>query len=186
MRNLKFMLRIVLILIISIITSDISYSQELKKAIPLPQNGKLHLTISNDWNINIKQPEGNLPPSIIIAPKTGNSFKFFITPLWDPKKGKVFNDDHIRKIVQNDGNKMLSSSREKAIVINKIIGKFAKGYYFQLTDKSPKPNEFLYIIRAGVGVGNLLLIVTLLTNEKNSKNINRALEMLKTAYQSGK
>ena len=40
------------------------------------------------------------------------------------------------------------------------------GYYFSVTDKNPEPGEYRDMTQAGMGVGNLLLHVTVLHRVK--------------------
>jgi hypothetical protein len=183
MKITKLKSTIILLLILCGFIST-AYSDEVIKSIPLPGHGNLNLSISNEWNVNITQPESNLPPTIEITPTKGNKFTFLITPLWNAKNNEPFEDNKIKGLVESDGNKMLSDAVEKELKIKKISGKYAKGYYFMLTDKAPKPNEYKYCIRAGIGVGNLLLSVTLLTNDNNSKDIEKAIKMLTNASQT--
>ncbi len=60
------------------------------------------------------------------------------------------------------------------------------GYYFSITDKAPNPGEYRYMNRGAIGVGNLLLTVTILHRVKESESVKDALSMLREAKQSAK
>ena len=59
----------------------------------------------------------------------------------------------------------------------------ARGFYFQATDKAPQPAEYEYIVRVGLGVGDLLLSATIFSHHKDSEPVTEALKSLKGARQ---
>ena len=75
---------------------------------------------------------------------------------------------------------------ETKIVLNEIKGINHTGYYFSVTDKNPEPGEYRYLTQAGIGVGNLLLHVTVLHRVKESGAVKDTLSMLREAKQTPK
>ena len=86
-------------------------------------------------------------------------------------------------MMENNLRKMLPSAVEQQANIQEVNGTDGKGYYFLLTDKAPKPGEYPYAVRAGIGVGDLLLSVTILSRSKNSEGITATIKALQEARQ---
>jgi hypothetical protein len=108
-------------------------------------------------------------PTIILTPSQGDEFQVLITPLWSPDKNLTFNkEDNVRTLVQNDLKEMPAGAVEKQVSLQKFKGINGTGYHFLVTDKAPKAGDYSYAVRAGVGVGDLLLSVTILSRTKDS------------------
>lgn len=150
----------------------------------LPQHGKLILNVPNTWKQEVRQPPKNLPPTIILTPDQGDEFKVMITALWSPKKDPTFNKPKaVKRLIDNDLRQMLPGAVEKQVSVQEFNGIDGTGYYFLVTDKAPKPGEYPYAIRAGIGVGDLLLSVTVLCRSKDTIGITRTIKSLEKAEQ---
>ena len=161
-----------------------SASGNQSRSFPLPQHDKLILGVPTTWKQTVRQPPGDLPPTLTFSPDKGDEFKVLITPLWSPKKDPNFNKpDKVRSLIDNELKGMLPSAVEQEVVIQEFKGVYGTGYYFLLTDKAPKPGEYPYVVRAGVGVGDLLLSVTVLSRLKNSEGIRSTIKAVQEAKQ---
>jgi hypothetical protein len=103
-----------------------------------------------------------------------------------PGKDSDFNrSELILKILQDGGNKLLAEAVEKELRFQELKGKTGLGYYFSITDKAPaiKPGEYKYMTQGGIPVGNLLVMFTIFSNEKDSLDIPIAREILANAIQ---
>ena len=153
------------------------------RSFPLPQHGHLILSVPQSWDHEVRQAPENLPPTIVLTPRDGDDFKVMITPLWNPKNEPGFNNPQfIKGLVSNDLKGMLPTAVERDVQIQEFQGKQGPGYYFQVTDKDPGPT-FPYAVRAGLGVGDLLLSVTILSRSKDSEAVRQALKALQGAVQ---
>jgi hypothetical protein len=92
--------------------------------------------------------------------------------------------EKIKTLIDNDLRGMISSAVEQQVNIQEFKGNYGEGYYFLLTDKAPKSGEYPYAVRAGVGVGDLLLSVTVLSRSKTSDGIIFAIKALQEAKQT--
>ncbi len=184
MKQFNFKVTALILSIVLLGSINYIYAGDLTKSIPLPGHGSLVLKFPDEWKMSVQQPGNDLPPTIRLVSSKESKFTFLITPLWNKNNNKPFEDEQIKKLIENDGKKMISSAIEKDLKIETFNGSSSKGYYFGLTDKAPKPNEFTYCYRVGVKVGTLLLSVTLLTNDKDSNDIKSAFEMLKNVEQA--
>jgi hypothetical protein len=153
------------------------------RSFPVPGHGSLELNIPKEWRSEMR-PLGQLPSTISLSPSEGGEFDVMVTPLWSPKNEKDFNSPaKVKTLVDNDRKGLAPSAVEKELVLVPLNGAAAHGYYFFATDKAPKPGEFEYLYRAGVGVGDLLLSVTILTHKKDSQSVQDALASLRDARQ---
>ena len=64
-------------------------------------------------------------------------------------------------------------------------GKTGLGYYFSITDEAPsiKAGEYKYMTQSGIPVSNLLVMFTILSNERDSVDIPIAREIIANATQ---
>jgi hypothetical protein len=158
-----------------------------KKKYPIPDDGALELTVPTSWKMKIHKPQENMPPAIMFSPATGSDFQVTVMVLSGKKRESGFNrSEKVKSLLQKDGQKLLPRIAEPKIVLQEIKGASHTGYYFFVTDKNPEPGEYRYMTRAGIGVGNLLLNVTILHRVKESVAVGEALSMLRQATQTAK
>jgi hypothetical protein len=148
----------------------------------VPKHGQLELNVPKGWREKLAQPPGDLPPTILFQPKTGNEFKFLITAMWK-ENPRVDLDDpaSLRAMVEGMGSGQLSTAVESKLDVQELRGDGVIGYYYLLTDKAPKPGEYEYMVGGAVSVGELLLTVTILLNAKSPPELQMALDVLKSA-----
>ena len=153
----------------------------------MPDHGVLELKVPTIWQEKVHKIQENLPPTILFNPASGTDFQILISVLWSKKGEQGFNSpDKVRKLINQDGQKLLNKTVETKIVLQEIKGINNTGYYFSLTDKAPEPGEYRYMTRGGIGVGNLLLSVTVLHRVKDSEAVKEALSILREAKQVSK
>jgi hypothetical protein len=153
-------------------------------SLTLPQHGTLILSIPGSWKRSIRKAGEGLPPTIILSPKKGGTFETMITPLWSPNNTPNFNNASALKwAIEQHLKKMLPTAIEKEVPIQEFNAVDGPGFYFLVTDKAPKPGEYPYAVLALVGVGDLVLNVTILCKEKESEGITETIRMLQEARQ---
>lgn len=166
------------------LTAAQNASADQRHSFELPEHGKLILVVPDTWKQAVRQPSGDLPPTITLSPATEDEFQILITPLWSLKKDPTFNQPaKVRNLIDNDLRVMSSSAVEKQVVLQEFKGDYGIGYYFLLTDKAPRPGAFPYVVRAGVAVGDLLLSVTVLCRSKTSEGFLTIIKALQKARQ---
>ena len=154
---------------------------------PIPDHGVLELNVPTSWKTKIHKPQENMPPTMIFSPAKGNDFQVTMMVLWGKKEEPGFNrPEKVETLLAKDGQQLLSRTVETKIVLKEIKGVNHIGYYFSITDKNPEPGEYRYMTRAGIGVGNLLLHVTVLHRVKESGAVKETLSMLREAKQTAK
>jgi hypothetical protein len=151
----------------------------------LPDHGMLVLSVPESWTEEVRQPPFGLPPTIILRPAEKDNFVIMITPLWNPNGDEAFNsNDAIRELMEQEAQAMKTRALEKELALIPIKGSAAHGYYYAATDKAPKPEEWEYMLRAGVACGELLISGTFLTHEKSSSVVSETLQVFQSAKQT--
>jgi hypothetical protein len=151
----------------------------------IPKHGDLNLNVPADWNYSVRYPRPGLPPTIEFTVGPAKKFSAQITALFPREKDQEYNSPaKVRQIADASLKRMLPTAREAAVELEEVKGKEATGYCYTLTDKAPNPGSFECMTTAFVGVGDLLLTVTLLHHQKDSPERSAALEALKSASQS--
>lgn len=153
----------------------------------VPDHGSLELVVPNHWQHSTRQPARGRPPTIMFSPRSGDDFQVLLTPGWDAGSKPGFNSpQEIRRLLEGRGKNLLGQSAEKTLVLEELSGREAVGYAYSLTDRDPKPGEYRYMTQGAVGVGDLLVLFTILYKDKNAPERQAALDMVKTARQRAK
>ncbi|OPY79099.1 MAG: hypothetical protein A4E64_00536 [Syntrophorhabdus sp. PtaU1.Bin058] len=182
--NTKKIAIAILLLCLCLVLPSFAAEPGQPRSIPIPQHGKLILSVPDTWKQSAGKPV-DIFPTIVFRPDKGDDFEVYITPLWSVKKDPAFNKpETARSMIESDLKNMLPQAVEKKAKIEKIKGVYGEGYYFFLTDKAPGPGEYPYAVRAEIVVGDLLLSVTALTRSKNSKGITFTIKALQGARQT--
>ena len=159
--------------------------QKYRMRYKIPQHGELTLNVPKYWVSEMRQPPDDLQPTISFQPQTGVPFKILITAMWNVDKKKSFNSpEAIKSFLEETGNEALSSAVEEKLNLQLLKGTPPQGYYYTLTDKAPKGGEYKYLTQGGIGTGDLLLVLTILYNDKETEAVKDALEMFSSAEQT--
>lgn len=150
----------------------------------IPHKKALVLSILASWKRKVEKASDKLPPTLVLSPGKGNSFELMITPLWSPKNDVEFNKPKkLKEFIEAGLSQMLPSAVEKDVAIQEFSAVDGPGYYFIVTDKAPGPGEFPLAMFSTVGVGDLILSVTLLFRDKGSGDVEATIKMLQGVRQ---
>ena len=181
---MKF-LRIIVLAGISLWFGDAALAADdtVTKVYSLPGHGQLRLALPTGWNDELRKHPGDFPPTIFISGFDGSPFVIFVTPRWpDPHAASDFGTPKsIHEIVANAAQAAAPQSVEGKLSIVTMGGGQGPGYYFDATDRAPKPGEFKYMTQGAVAVGEVVCTFTILTNDKKSAVKNKALTMVSRA-----
>jgi len=154
------------------------------RSFTIPQHGKLILNLPADWKREVREPSEDAPPTIVLSQRESDDFQVLITPLWSPTNNPSFNTPkEVKRLMEGDLKEMLTTAVEKKVKLLEFKAREGTGYHFLVTDKAPKPGEYPHAVRAGVGVGDLLLSVTILCRSKDSPAITSTIAALAEAEQ---
>lgn len=165
--------------------------QKSERQYIVPSSGLLKLDVPQSWSHEVRLPPEllYLMPTIAFKPELDDSFSVKITVFWNLRREEDFNSqEKLRHRIEQRGKDVLPGSEETVLTLQELHGISSVGYFFTvtdkaLTDKTPEYGEYKYVTQGGLGVGDLRLIFTILTNTKDSEALTDALEMLKNAKQ---
>ena len=152
---------------------------------PLPGHGSLQLDVPASWKDDVEQPPNQLPPTIRFEPKSGTPFEVVITPSWPPKKDtSPPSAEEMKRQVRLAAERVRPEAVEETIDLLELKGASGPGYYFSVTDRAPKPDEYRFMTEGVIRVGDLMVTFTILSNDGQSHIVSDALAMLKGAVHS--
>lgn len=150
---------------------------------PLADQGFLRIRVPLEWKEESQQATGVIPPTIVFKPTQGDPFEILITPGLLKKDVAQPKPEAVREQVQATLDRLRPEIAEKDAKVSEIKGESAQGYYFSVTDKSPKPGEYKFLSQGILTVGEVTVTFTILTNDNQEKITKAALDMLKSASQ---
>jgi hypothetical protein len=171
----------------SVFFEDKTPGKKTKTSYRVSEVHVLTLEVPYGWQDEIQRSKGDPLPTIVFRPEKLPASDILVTPIWNPQQEEGFNSaERIRKILEEGGRGALAESVEKDLNFREFKGKSGTGWYFTLTDKAShiKPGEYKYMTQGGIGVGHLLVMFTIFTNEEDSGYIPAALEMVAHAEQN--
>ena len=160
------------------------YETENRKY-PVPEHGELVIDVPTSWEVTYVSLSEKKPAIITFYKKNeigGEIFQLNISVLWDDGFIRdITSPEHIRSVVENSGKELLQNSVEKEISLVPLDGLEGTGFYFNLTDAQPRQGEFRYLTQGAIGVGEVLLIFSLFTNDLKSGYREKMLAMILSA-----
>ncbi|MBI1368795.1 MAG: hypothetical protein GC162_09105 [Planctomycetes bacterium] len=159
------------------------------KEYEVPNHGSLKLAPPKTWKQAIRPAPPGLPvgPTVEFSDPAGKDFKVLISIVPDFNGNPDFNSPaSLKAMVEKLKAHFLPGAKEKDVQIMELKGPHMVGYYFMVTDKAPKPGEYECMTTAALGVGDLLLPVTILHHAPDTPDRQAALTMLKNAEQAAK
>jgi hypothetical protein len=87
--------------------------------------------------------------------------------------------------VRESAERIRSQAIEETIEIERLRGTRGAGYFFSVTDREPPPGEFRYMTQGAVQAGELIVWFTILTNDGQEAEVDRALSMLQSLVHRG-
>lgn len=149
----------------------------------IPGHGELIMEVPRLWNYNFTKSDENTPPLITFYVLDDNKQEIFqlnMSVFWEEGYSRnITRLDYIKAMVTEAGNNTLRFSDENQLELKEITGRAGQGYYFALTDSSAGEDEYRYLIQGALGVGQVLLVFSLFSNDADeilSEAMFRSLE----------
>ena len=153
-----------------------------EKSYALPDHGALKLKAPREWKDELHPAQGSTPLTITFQPAKGAPFEVLVTPIWRAAADvPVATRQTIAQRVRRAADEVKDQSIEQDIPLVEFAGASGPGFYFSVTDKAPKPDEFKYLTQGMVRVSELVLTFSVLTNDGQADVVPVVLEMMKTA-----
>lgn len=152
----------------------------------IPEHGTLLMDVPVEWQATFYQPEDDGFPIISFYPFEGpKTFQLSVGVFWSNEALRDLTDPHnLRRFVEGVGQNVLEQSDQDKLELEEIVGHSGIGYLFDLTDKEAGEGEYQYLTQGALGVGNIVIVFSLFTNEEQQQEVRKqTLEMLKDARQ---
>ena len=154
----------------------------VEKRYALPEHGFFVLKVPANWNDKLDQPPAAEPPTISFGARKGKAFVATVTPLWRARPDEPPPDrENVRQRADLALQSIAPFAVEKDIKLVEFKGASGPGFYFFATDSAPKPDEYKFMTRGVLAVGELSVMFTILTNEGQEGVIRDGLAMLRNA-----
>jgi hypothetical protein len=152
----------------------------------LPNLDTLELTLPPAWVDNVDVPPGGAPLTIQLTPADGAPFAVHLTPQSpDPTAARVMDSAALYEAVRESAERIRPQTIEETVDIERLRGTRGAGYFYSLTDREPPPGEFRYMTQGALQVGALIVWFTILTNDGQAAEVDRALAMLQSLEHRG-
>lgn len=172
------------LLFILAIASGVAAAQGAEKRYPLPGHGALVVTVPKGWSEDVRQNDKGLPPTIFYSTAPGRQ-QVMLNPIWRARADMPpFTAESMRQNVEQGIKGVREQAQEKNIRVIEFAGRSGPGYYFEATDKAPKPGEFKFLRQGMLKVGDLLVAFNILANGRDDAVMRDAMQMLSGAAQA--
>ena len=149
------------------------------RAYSLGSHGKLELRMPAGWQDQVADQDSEMPPTITFSPTAGADFRVLVTPIWPARPDMPGpTAETLRRIASMTAERIGPQSVEKTLTIKSLKHGANSGYYYTATDPAPKPDEYRLMNQGVIGLGDLVVSFTILTNDGQEDVVRKALAML--------
>ncbi|MGQ0658268.1 MAG: hypothetical protein ACT4NU_09265 [Chromatiales bacterium] len=154
---------------------------------PVPGHGELRLLVPADWQLKyVYTDDASTAPTFHVTPLDGDGFEMTVSVYWhDGLDQDITSAEALRERVQKAGEEAVKASTDKELEIEAIGGLMRPGFLYDLSDANAADGEFRYLTQGALAVGQLVLVFTVVTNERPSEHREACLRFLTTARQVG-
>jgi len=145
------------------------------------KQNRLKLALPANWQAGMRQDARGITSTIRISPNGAEQFEMLISRI--PRKNiqEPVTSEHLLQIVRETGQMAASQSAEQKLDVKEFGPGNWKGYYYRLTDKAPRPNEYKYMTQGAMSEGTVLFTFTFLTNSEKAFDQEQFLRLLSSA-----
>src|SRR5262245_32726489 len=149
---------------------------------PLPEHGVLRMNVPAAWRDEVRSGSSALPPTIVFHPASGERFEILVTPFWRAQADAPLpTKDVLRQRLEQAIEGVRPRALEQEIKQAEFVGTGGAGVYFSVTDRTPDASEYKFMTQGILGVRELTVAFTILTNDGEREVVQQALAMLQTA-----
>ena len=145
------------------------------------KQNRLKLALPENWRAGMRQDPSGMASTIKVWPNGGEQFEMLISRIPRKDAQKPVTPEHLLKIVRESGQLAASQSAEQKLDVKEFGPGNWKGYYYRLTDKAPRPNEYRYMTQGAMSEGTILFTFTFLTNSEKAFDQDQFLRLLSSA-----
>lgn len=151
----------------------------------LPGGGAVVLEVPVSWKEEVRQKNGDFPPTIIFREKKAELFEILVT-LISSKSGQPPSIADLEASLLQSSRQHLANAVQESILLETLEGSQARGRYYLLTEEHPRANEYPSVIAGGLIVGPIVASFTVLLRDPTGSEAREALRVLRSAtFESG-
>src|SRR6266513_7235 len=145
----------------------------------------LILSVPSGWAAHAESKGAKAPITIHFSPESGAAFSVQVTPRALAGDARNASDEDLKRGVLGAAEGAKAQAVEELLPAVELVGTRARGYYFRATDRAPKPGEYKHLAQGMVGLGDVRLAFTILTNDGQDAVVYQALGMVRSARVAG-
>jgi hypothetical protein len=147
----------------------------------ISKRNRLKLSLSANWQAGMRHDPNGMTSTIKIGPTGGERFEVLISRTPRKNGEESVTPERLLQIVRESGQMAASQSAEQKLDVKEFGPGNWKGYYYRLTDKTPRPNEYKYMTQGAMSEGTILFTFTFLTNSEKAIDQEQFLSLLTSA-----
>ena len=158
-------------------------AQDEPRRYAVPGRGTLTLQVPSDWYDEPKVGPTGIPSiRFFDRIESPRGFDMSTTVLWTPPGASPYGTKaSLRALVQKAAEDVAAGAAEREFPLREFPVEGGAGFAFDATAKGAQPGEPAFLTRGALGTGDLTITFTILTTDRKSAAIDRAIEMLRTA-----
>ena len=167
---------------LSALTDDYELDTEI---FDIPGHGELVMEVPRIWNYNFTKTDSQTPPLItfyVLDADEKEIFQLNMSVFWEDGYARSITTlDYIESMVSEAGNNTLRYSDQDSLELIELSGRDGEGLYFELSDSSAGDDEYKYLTQGALGVGQVLLVFSLFSNDEEGILRDAMFRALKSA-----
>jgi hypothetical protein len=158
-------------------------AQEEPRSYPVPGRGTLTLQVPTDWFDEPKPGPTGIPAlRFFDRLQPPREFEMSATVLWTAPGGSPYaSKASLRALVEKAAADVAPGAAERELPLREFPVEGGAGFMFEASARSAQPGEPAFLTRGALAAGDLTITFTILTTDRTSPAIGRAIEMLRTA-----
>jgi hypothetical protein len=157
--------------------------------LPIPGRGTFTFTLPAEWKEVRRLSPRDLPPTIELERSGSLRGSLQMTVLWSPKNAPDFtSQDKVREICLAGQVSLKGGTMEQDLPLQPLKGAQGSGFFYEATDKtyqapagSRPPGEYPVLTHGELGVGQLIVGFTIMSDAKADLAVREALASVQKA-----
>jgi hypothetical protein len=157
--------------------------------LPIPGRGVFTFTLPAEWKEVRRISPKDLPPTIEFERSGSLRGSLQMTVLWSPKNAPDFTSpEKVREICLASQVALKGGTVEQELPLQPLKGAEGSGFFYEATDKtyhapagSRPPGEFPVLTHGELGVGQLIVGFTIMSDAKDDPAVREALASIQKA-----
>jgi TPR repeat protein len=176
------MQRVLVAVCLGSLIGGVQAAELVERRYAIADRGFLVVSVPAEWREELQRRDATSPPTIRFRPASGAPFEVLLTPIPPAKLGMPPpSAEELKRGVLGAAEKASARSVEDVLPANELLGAAAQGFYFKATDRAPKAGEFKHLTQGMLGLEDIRIGFTVLTNDGQAAAVDAAFGVLRTA-----